>query len=135
MATAERNHGVIPDRSAWDLPLDGATATEAGGTQVFRAVRDQEARPGIRALARTAGLGMYARAFEDGGGENGLHSHPDDAIWLVLQGRATFFAEGGHVLGDLGPHDGILVPGLTSYRFVCTGPSLLARLSAPSTTD
>ena len=52
---------------------------------------------------------------------------PDDAIWLVLEGHASFFGESGRPLGELGPHEGILVPALASYRFRCTGASLMAR--------
>ena len=75
-------------------------------------------------------MSLYVRAFADGGGEDGLHAHPDDAIWLVLEGHVSFFGEGGRPLGELGPHQGILVPALASYRFRCTGASLLARFGA-----
>jgi mannose-6-phosphate isomerase-like protein (cupin superfamily) len=132
MATAEeKDYGVIPDRWAWELPLDTDATRELTPFQVFTATppRDEENPSRIRALARTTGLALYIRRFKDGGGENGLHAHTDDAIWMVLEGRATFFADGDRLLGELEPQGGILVPRLTRYRFVCTGPTLLARFS------
>ena len=84
----------------------------------------------VRPLARSSALSLYVRAFGDGGGEDGLHAHPDDAIWLVLQGHASFFGEGRRPLGELGPHEGILVPALATYRFRCRGETLIARFAA-----
>jgi mannose-6-phosphate isomerase-like protein (cupin superfamily) len=84
----------------------------------------------VRPLARSSALSLYVRAFGDGGGEDGLHAHPDDAIWLVLQGHASFFGEGRRLLGELGPHEGILVPALATYRFRCRGETLIARFAA-----
>jgi mannose-6-phosphate isomerase-like protein (cupin superfamily) len=52
------------------------------------------------------------------GGEVQLHSHPfQDAAWTVLQGRVKFYGEDDRVLGDLGPHQGIFIPGGTFYWF------------------
>ena len=124
----EVDHGTIPDDLAWSLP-SGAEVLEP--FQVFRCSPEDGARH-TRAMARSGSLGMYVRSFPDGGGENGLHSHPSDAIWLVLEGSASFHAPGGVSLGTLSRYDGILVPALTSYRFICSGPSLLARISVPA---
>jgi mannose-6-phosphate isomerase-like protein (cupin superfamily) len=131
VSEAETNYGVIPDRLAWELPLDARATRELEPFQVFTAGRPDvgENKVRVRPLARTSGLGLYVRAFPDGGGENGLHAHADDAIWLVLDGQATFFGEGGRALGELQQHQGILVPRLASYRFRCTGPTLMARFS------
>jgi len=52
------------------------------------------------------------------GGENNLHAHPNsDGFWLVLSGRARFYAEGDRLLGDLGPREGILMPRGYKYWF------------------
>jgi mannose-6-phosphate isomerase-like protein (cupin superfamily) len=52
------------------------------------------------------------------GGENNLHAHPNsDGFWLVLSGRVRFYAEGDRLLGDLGPHEGILIPRGFKYWF------------------
>jgi mannose-6-phosphate isomerase-like protein (cupin superfamily) len=134
MATTEKNYGVIPDRLAWELPLVSEATSELTPFQVFTAGTPPEAEhpQRVRPLARTPDLALYVRAFRDGGGENGLHSHPDDAIWLVLEGQATFFDKEGRVLGELQPHQGVLVPALASYRFVCRGDTLMARFAAAS---
>jgi hypothetical protein len=69
--------------------------------QVFTTGAPEESEHALRVrpLARSSALSLYVRAFGDGGGEDGLHAHPDDAIWLVLQGHASFFGEGRRPLG------------------------------------
>ena len=44
--------------------------------------------------------------------------------------HASFFGEGRRPLGELGPHEGILVPALAIYRFRCRGETLIARFAA-----
>jgi mannose-6-phosphate isomerase-like protein (cupin superfamily) len=129
---SEKNYGVIADRLAWDVPLNPSATVELAPFQVFTAGAPEETEHDLRVrpLARSTALSLYVRAFADGGGEDGIHAHPDDAIWLVLEGHASFFGERGRPLGELGPHEGILVPALASYRFRCTGASLLARFGA-----
>ena len=57
-----------------------------------------------------------------GGGSRRLHSHAaQDGYWLVLGGRAKFFAEGGVLLADLGKYEGAFVPHGTRYWFECGG--------------
>lgn len=52
------------------------------------------------------------------GGENNLHYHTkSETSWFVLKGRAVFEGVGGKILGDLGPMDGIVIPGGTRYKF------------------
>jgi mannose-6-phosphate isomerase-like protein (cupin superfamily) len=52
------------------------------------------------------------------GGETNLHSHSHlDGFWFVLSGRARFYGEGDRVLGELGKHEGILLPRGTPYWF------------------
>ncbi len=70
------------------------------------------------------------RTFADGAGENGLHSHDDDAIWLVLAGRAEFHTFDDVLLGMANVGGGVLVPAGTAYRFVCHGRSTLMRVAA-----
>jgi mannose-6-phosphate isomerase-like protein (cupin superfamily) len=129
---SETNYGVIADRLAWDVPRNPSATVELPPFQVFTTAAPEEAEHALRVrpLARAAALSLYVRAFGDGGGEDGLHAHPEDAIWLVLEGHASFFGENGRALGELGPHEGILVPALASYRFRCTGESLIARFAA-----
>ena len=52
------------------------------------------------------------------GGETNLHNHPgDDAVWLVLAGRAKFYTDGDREVATLGPYDGLLIPRGARYWF------------------
>lgn len=63
------------------------------------------------------------------GGENNLHAHTGmDAIWVVLQGAATFYGQGDKVVGKLQKHQGILIPRPTPYWFESSGDEPLVIL-------
>ena len=63
------------------------------------------------------------------GGENNLHSHGHlDGFWMVLKGRARFYGDGDKLLGDLGPHEGILLPRNFRYWFESASPEPLELL-------
>jgi mannose-6-phosphate isomerase-like protein (cupin superfamily) len=52
------------------------------------------------------------------GGENNLHYHTNsETTWMVLKGRARFIGCGDTVLAEVGPMEGILLPGGSRYRF------------------
>jgi len=125
-----KDYGVITDHLAWDLPLTGVTSS-SGPFQVFRGSDVSGNKP--VPLARSEGVGLYLRRFEEGRGENGLHSHDQDAIWLVLEGAASFYDEHGNLIAALKATQGVLVPELTSYRFVCSERSLLLRFAGAHT--
>ena len=56
------------------------------------------------------------------GGENNLHYHPNlDLIYMVLKGRVRFYGTEDKVLGDFGPHEGILLPENSRYWFGSVG--------------
>jgi mannose-6-phosphate isomerase-like protein (cupin superfamily) len=56
------------------------------------------------------------------GGENNLHYHTNsETCWMVLRGRARFYGPNGKILGELGPYEGILMPGGSRYRFEKVG--------------
>ena len=60
------------------------------------------------------------RVYE--GGENNLHYHTkSETTWMVLSGRARFVGVDEKVLAELGPMDGIMVPGGTRYKFSKVG--------------
>ena len=84
---SETNYGVIADRLAWEVPLNPSATVELAPFQVFTTGAPEESEHALRVrpLARSSALSLYVRAFGDGGGEDGLHAHPDDAIWLVLR--------------------------------------------------
>ena len=52
------------------------------------------------------------------GGENNLHYHTDaDSFWMVLKGRVRFYGVGDELLGEYGPHEGIMTPAYSRYWF------------------
>ena len=56
------------------------------------------------------------------GGENNLHYHTGgDNCWMVLKGGAKFYGVGDKLIGELGPNDGILIPGGSRYWFEKVG--------------
>jgi mannose-6-phosphate isomerase-like protein (cupin superfamily) len=53
-----------------------------------------------------------------GGGETNLHAHTaEDAVWLVLSGRARFYTTNDELVGDLGPFEGLTIPRGAPYWF------------------
>lgn len=125
----EKYYGIIHDTVSWENEVDATRATATAGCQLFDATSDTAAAA-PHVLARTANLAAYMRTFADGAGENGLHSHDDDAIWLVLDGRATFHTTDGVELGTADAAHGVLVPARTPYRFACSGLTTLVRIAA-----
>lgn len=54
----------------------------------------------------------------DEGGENNLHYHTTaDSFWMVLKGRVRFYGVEDVLLGEFGPHEGIVTPAYTRYWF------------------
>jgi mannose-6-phosphate isomerase-like protein (cupin superfamily) len=65
------------------------------------------------------------------GGENNLHSHThQDGLWFVLNGGARFYGEGDTLIGEIGPHEGILIPRGTRYWFESSGETELLHVIA-----
>src|SRR5262245_36494546 len=56
------------------------------------------------------------------GGENNLHFHPNmDLIYMVLKGRVAFYGPGDKLVGELGVHEGVMLPEYTRYWFKSVG--------------
>jgi len=52
------------------------------------------------------------------GGENNLHYHSRmDSFWMVLKGRVRFYGPGDVVIGEFGPHQGMVTPRFSRYWF------------------
>ena len=52
------------------------------------------------------------------GGENRLHSHHHrEGFWFVLRGRARFYTTDDEILGEFGPHEGVVIPRDFPYWF------------------
>lgn len=63
------------------------------------------------------------------GGENNLHYHTDaDSLWMVLKGRVKFYGVNDELLGEYGPHEGLITPAYTRYWFESSGDEELELL-------
>jgi len=70
------------------------------------------------------------------GGENNLHYHTNsDGVWIVLRGRAKFYGPGDALIGDLGEHEGITLPGGSRYWFEKTSTEELEILQIVAVHD
>lgn len=63
------------------------------------------------------------------GGENNLHYHTTaDSFWMVLKGRVKFYGVDDKLLGEFGPHEGIITPAYSRYWFESCGDDELELL-------
>jgi mannose-6-phosphate isomerase-like protein (cupin superfamily) len=70
------------------------------------------------------------------GGENNLHYHTkSETNWFVLRGRAHFYGIGDKLLADLGPNEGVYLPGGVRYRFNKVGDEDLEILQVVAVED
>ena len=107
--------------------------------------RIEEAEKGIKSYryAKPEGIGTEKARIELGrggnirgvvqvvkeGGENNLHYHTDaDSLWMVLKGRVKFYGVGDELLGEYGPHEGIITPAYSRYWFESSGEEELELL-------
>ena len=68
-------------------------------------------------LVRTDILSVGVQVVASGG-ETNLHAHmADDAVWLVLGGRARFYTTDDEVVATLDKNEGLLIPRGTPYWF------------------
>lgn len=84
-------------------------------------------------LCRMDNLWLVLKVYGSGG-ENGLHTHPDqDHVHLVLQGKARFFGPDGEHR-DCGPNEGIVLPAGAFYHFnaISEEPLVILRIGAPT---
>jgi uncharacterized RmlC-like cupin family protein len=79
---------------------------------------DFQGRP--KKTARIVGsklLGMGLQVVLNGG-ETNRHAHNNqDAIWLVLEGRARFYGATDEDVFEAGPHEGVFIPMASPYWF------------------
>jgi mannose-6-phosphate isomerase-like protein (cupin superfamily) len=89
-------------------------------------------------MVRRPHMQVVVQCVHDGG-ENNLHYHTNsETTWFVLKGRAVFEGVGGKVLGNLGPMQGIVIPGGSRYRFRKEGEGdleILQMVSIPEPGD
>jgi mannose-6-phosphate isomerase-like protein (cupin superfamily) len=80
-------------------------------------------------LAKTKNMWATLKVYASGG-ENGLHTHPnEDHMFVVMQGTARFFGPKDEVV-DLGKYQGIMLPAGAYYNFQSTSeePLVLMRV-------
>lgn len=107
--------------------------------------RIEEAEKGIKSYRYTKpeGIGTKKARIELGrggnirgvvqvvkeGGENNLHYHTDaDSLWMVLKGRVKFYGVDDELLGEYGPHEGLITPAYSRYWFESSGDEELELL-------
>jgi mannose-6-phosphate isomerase-like protein (cupin superfamily) len=72
-------------------------------------------------LAKTELLKIAVQVVHEGG-ENNLHYHLNsDTTWFVLRGNVRFYGTDDVVIAELGPHEGIVIPGGSRYWFETCG--------------
>src|SRR5689334_18299597 len=91
--------------------------------QVFRyQTPDTRGRPRvIKRLGLADVLFAGVQVLQPGAG-NVMHSHSGmDGLYFVLKGRIRFYGEGDVLLGEFGPHEGVVMPRDTPYWFEAAG--------------
>ncbi|MGE0650917.1 MAG: cupin domain-containing protein [Alphaproteobacteria bacterium] len=82
-------------------------------------------------VARTDNMVARVKVYASGG-ENGLHTHPnEDHMFVIMQGSARFYdRDGGHE--DVRRHEGIMIPAGAYYWFEATSeePLVLMRVGS-----
>ena len=101
----------------------------ANEPQIFKySIPDSPKEKSIVPMCRTDILRADVQVLKHGG-ENNLHSHTgNDGFWMVLAGRARFYAEGDDLLAELGKHEGIAIPRGFRYWFESAGEEPLELL-------
>jgi mannose-6-phosphate isomerase-like protein (cupin superfamily) len=101
--------------------IDHAAAEAAVQTFSFKAPETYAKRKAIVRLTSND-RGQTAVHCLGQGGENNLHYHAGvDITWMVLKGRARFYASGDVVRGEFGPQEGLLIPAGARYWFESCG--------------
>jgi mannose-6-phosphate isomerase-like protein (cupin superfamily) len=93
---------------------------------------DSENEKDILRLSKTR-LGGFGVQVVREGGENNLHYHNNsDTTWFVLRGGVRFYGPGDVLIAELGPEEGIAIPGGARYWFEKTGDVELELLQCVS---
>lgn len=80
------------------------------------------------ALMRGEALSLGVQVIADGG-ETNLHAHKgNEAIWVVLNGRARFYTTEERVVTELGQYECLYIPESIPYWFESASPDNLVIL-------
>jgi mannose-6-phosphate isomerase-like protein (cupin superfamily) len=107
--------------------MDSVTETPPRASIKFRYAKPpaQETDKAIVDLGQTDIIRGAVQVVRKGG-DNNLHSHTGmDGFWMVLKGRVRFYGPGNAVLGEFGPHEGIIMPRNAQYWFESVGDDVL----------
>jgi mannose-6-phosphate isomerase-like protein (cupin superfamily) len=108
----EATKPVNPEKEAIHLAAEAKI-----NTFTYKAPEALERVKEIVNLTKTPSLRVNVQVVKEGG-ENNMHYHTNsDGVWIVLRGRAKFYGPGDKVIGDLGVHEGITLPGGARYWF------------------
>lgn len=81
----------------------------------------------VNPLAETENMWAWIKVYASGG-ENTLHAHKnEDHMFVVLDGKATFFGPNGEER-EVGRNEGLMLPANSIYRFCCTSEEPLVLL-------
>ncbi len=73
-------------------------------------------------LCQTDIIRGAVQVVKKGDGDNNLHSHTGmDGFWMVLKGRVRYYGPDDEILGEFGPHEGIVMPRNVQYWFQSIG--------------
>lgn len=92
--------------------------------QTFRHSKpaDQQGGKAIVSLAQSDLIRGAVQVVKAGDGDNNMHIHTGmDGFWMVLKGRVKFYGPDDAVIGEFGPHEGILMPRGNAYWFAAVG--------------
>jgi mannose-6-phosphate isomerase-like protein (cupin superfamily) len=105
-----------------------AKPPRAPQTFSYRKPAGQQQAKAIVSLCQTDIIRGAVQVIREGG-DNNLHSHTGmDGFWMVLKGRARWYGPGNQVLGEFGPHEGIVMPRNAQYWFESCGAEELELL-------
>lgn len=107
--------------------FDPATVTPdgrpPGRSRLFDPATDGPWRGSLEGLATGSGVTVLAYGTDTVGAGPGLHVHPYDETFLVVQGRARFFV--GNESIDAGAGEAVFGPAGMPHRFENLGPGRL----------
>lgn len=108
--------------------LEDLPKTRAPQTFKYEKPAEQDSGKAIVSLCQTDIIRGAVQVVREGG-DNNLHAHRGmDGFWMVLKGRARWYGPGDEVLGEFGPHEGIVMPRNSPYWFESVGDEELELL-------
>ena len=98
-----------------------ATACSSGDSSKRTLIQNKGSDTMVN-IAQSDVVRGLVQIVKPGGGDNNLHLHTGmDSVWFVLKGRVRFYGPEDVVIGEYGPHEGILMPRNNPYWFAAVG--------------